>query len=700
MLNAPLTTYRLSAGTVLQGRYEIKEAVAEGGFATVYSGHQRGVDRPIAVKVLNPNGDEEAQKIIEEKFMIEATSSSEIQHPNVVTIYDYGLTETTRQPYIVMELLDGHNVEQALRHYGAMDPQRALRLLLPALEALAEAHRLEIVHRDLKPANLFIVNPGSQREMLKVLDFGIARVRAIHATSSTGNGQLLGSPRYLAPEYLTQRIVTPALDVYQIGLVLVEMLTGTPVVDTKNPYHCIWYHSNGELLVPDDLMVGPLGPIIMGALDPNHAARFANIGALRKALLTVDARRVARPGAARSRLADFAGRVHSAAALQAPSPFDSPTIKRGADPVEPEQEEVFSDPTVPFDMRKHVGALESALAAHARGEVPNYKATPASDPGGALKGEGSGGGGEPLDQLTTSAWASGPLKRSLETPRAPKPMAVSINMPARQPTAPLPSQPTVVKPPGGAPPFARPAAPGAQRRPAASAPAQPVSPLLIASIMILGAFLFASALVCGFGALLYNRKATLDPPPRASGDTPVADGAIEPLAANQGAPTELPVEPAPAAAQPDPTSAAVKVRFNTEPPGATLKEFDAVLGVTPFVLDFTRKGAEGRRLQIELKGYKATYVDLSAQDAPGLTVRLTPEGASPASDRPQPPGGQKGAVGQSSSDVESGKGAGARDAPAQPSQDSKAPLSPKVPKPKGEGGEKAKGGKDSVMGKW
>ena len=308
-MNEPLqrnaNTDHLSPGTVLEGRYALGEVLAEGGFATVYQGRQINIDRPVAVKVLNLNDDLEVQTLVEDKFFIEARSSARIQHPNVVNIIDYGIVEQTRQPFIAMELLEGHHLRDEFVTHGAIEPSRAFALLLPCLEALGEAHRLGIIHRDLKPANLFIQHPGTEREMLKVLDFGVARLWAMQAISKTGNGHLLGSPRYLAPEYLTQNIATPALDVYQMGLIILEMLTGKPVIPTRSPYKCIWHHTHGMLDVPNDLMEGPLRDVILTALDMDHEARYPTADALRRALLGADLVGVETPGYRRITLASF-----------------------------------------------------------------------------------------------------------------------------------------------------------------------------------------------------------------------------------------------------------------------------------------------------------------------------------------------------------------------------------------------------------
>ena len=299
--------HHVPTGTILEGRYEIYRAIAEGGFATVYEGRQLNIDRRVAIKVLNLIDDADVQKLIEEKFVIEARASAQIQHPNVVTIFDYGLMDATRQPYIVMELLEGHHLGDALAEGGAMAPKRAFRLLLPALEALAEAHRLGIVHRDLKPPNLFIVHPGTERELLKVVDFGVARIWAMQAISRTGNGQLLGSPRDLAPEYLAGNVATPALDVYQMTLILLEMLTGHPVVEALNAFECIWAHTHGALPLPVDLMNGPLGPVLLRALDADYEARYPDAAALRKALRDPALAQIQTPGPETRPLSSYVG---------------------------------------------------------------------------------------------------------------------------------------------------------------------------------------------------------------------------------------------------------------------------------------------------------------------------------------------------------------------------------------------------------
>ena len=269
---------QFAVGTQLNGRYEICGVLGKGGTATVYDAFDHVIHREVAVKVVKPvvnsRHPEEDDKNVA-RFQREARASARIVHPNVVTIHDMGVLTGTTQPFIVMEKLAGRNLEEELRDVGRMKPARALRLFSKALDAIALGHEEGIVHRDLKPANLFLVSPGRPAEDVRVLDFGIAWDNWGKRLSATG--QLFGTARYLAPEYLVHQKVTPALDVYQLGLVLVEMLTGTPVMGMdRKPGECIYAHVNGELDVPTRLLDSPLGPVLLAALARDHATRLSN----------------------------------------------------------------------------------------------------------------------------------------------------------------------------------------------------------------------------------------------------------------------------------------------------------------------------------------------------------------------------------------------------------------------------------------
>ena len=160
-------------------------------------------------------------------------------------------------------------------------------LFRPVLDALAEGHRLGIVHKDLKPENLYLVDPGGSRELMKILDFGVARVNSSEVAKLTTAGQLLGTPRYLAPEYIKSQTVSPAIDVYQMALIISEALTGIPAV-TGDPFHAMMLHCSGKLQISSFLLEGPVGDVFRKAISIDPAQRYADCGEFARALDSVE----------------------------------------------------------------------------------------------------------------------------------------------------------------------------------------------------------------------------------------------------------------------------------------------------------------------------------------------------------------------------------------------------------------------------
>ena len=275
-----------SAGTKIDNRYEIISKLGAGGFATVYKARHLLIDRDVALKIMDLQKCESDENFTE-RFLREAKIAGKLHHPNVVTIHDFGFVSETNQPYIAMELLEGYDLDHELLQNGPLSPNRAFALLLPVLEALGEGHRMGIVHKDLKPANLFLTEPGTPHEQLKILDFGVARMESAQASKLTAAGQIMGTPRYLAPEYIQSHIVTPALDVYQMGLIIAEALTAKPVIDGPNPFTTVMLHCNGEYELPEFLDQGPVGDVFHKALCIDYKERFQNCEEFAEALVTV-----------------------------------------------------------------------------------------------------------------------------------------------------------------------------------------------------------------------------------------------------------------------------------------------------------------------------------------------------------------------------------------------------------------------------
>ena len=207
-------------GKTLAGRYLVESPIGVGGMAVVYRARHTLVDRPVAVKIMSQQMARDQS--LRERFRREAKNAAALAHPNIIEIYDYGETESGA-PFMVMELLDGMPLSHLIG-MGPMSPGRVATLGLQMSKGLARAHDFDVIHRDLKPENIFIVNGGPGREIVKLLDFGIAR--SMHDSRLTNAGEIFGTPQYMAPERITSIDAGPTADLYALGIILFEMLTG------------------------------------------------------------------------------------------------------------------------------------------------------------------------------------------------------------------------------------------------------------------------------------------------------------------------------------------------------------------------------------------------------------------------------------------------------------------------------------------
>lgn len=208
-------------GRTIGGRYVIEERVGSGGMATVYRGRHQVIGRDVALKFLSAESANDAEQ--RERFLIEARAANQINHENIIDITDFGETEDG-YVYLVMEYLRGRTLAHET-HKGAMDPGRALRIALQIAHGLGRAHELDVIHRDVKPANVFLIQRGGDPDFVKLLDFGIARLQNLRITN---RDTIMGTPEYMAPEQMRGSTVGPAADLYGLGCVLFEMLTGRP----------------------------------------------------------------------------------------------------------------------------------------------------------------------------------------------------------------------------------------------------------------------------------------------------------------------------------------------------------------------------------------------------------------------------------------------------------------------------------------
>lgn len=215
-------------GTTMAGRYLIENVLGEGGMATVYRARHTLIDRPCAVKILNPALARD--KMVRERFRREAKSAKKLAHPNVIDIFDEGDTGDGTS-FMVMELLDGEPLD-AIVSRGPIPLARALPIMIQVARGIARAHDLEVIHRDLKPENIYIARRDDGTDLVKLLDFGIAR--SMQDSRLTGVGEVFGTPQYMAPERITSIDAGGSQDLYALGVIFFEMVTGTLPFDAND----------------------------------------------------------------------------------------------------------------------------------------------------------------------------------------------------------------------------------------------------------------------------------------------------------------------------------------------------------------------------------------------------------------------------------------------------------------------------------
>lgn len=241
-------SHTLQPGTLIEGRFEILRHLGAGGMGDVYAAQQINVERDVAIKVIKPGQQDE---VALKRFFREARTTSALAHPNTVRVFDFGQTEDGLV-YIVMELLEGRTLKELLIEDNPLRPARVAHILAQACDSLAEAHEKGIIHRDLKPDNLFLKDAAGQKDFLKILDFGIAKFGVSDAASTlSGSGQIVGTPYYMAPEMISGKEATTAVDIYALGAVLYEALGGAPPYLGDNSVEVMFKQITGQ---PPSLM--------------------------------------------------------------------------------------------------------------------------------------------------------------------------------------------------------------------------------------------------------------------------------------------------------------------------------------------------------------------------------------------------------------------------------------------------------------
>ncbi len=273
-----VTGARSREGEEFEGRYRIERVLGEGGFGVVFEATQLSIGRPVALKVLHRRLSSNLQVVA--RFQREARTVAALEHPNIIGVHDFGSTDDGEM-YLVMDFVEGEELKHVLDRECTLDLARLLAIAAQTLDALADAHAAGIIHRDLKPENIRLTQKDRRGEQVRLLDFGIAKVLGGDDShpSITVTGATLGSPRYMSPEQCKAQPLTGASDIYSLGCILYECLTGRPlfVRGAATEYLVAHVQERPEAPVRDGQRVGgPLVDFIATCVAKAPAARPAD----------------------------------------------------------------------------------------------------------------------------------------------------------------------------------------------------------------------------------------------------------------------------------------------------------------------------------------------------------------------------------------------------------------------------------------
>ncbi|MCX4812283.1 protein kinase [Streptomyces sp. NBC_01239] len=279
------------AGRALAGgRYQLRDLLGEGGMASVHLAYDSVLDRQVAIKTLHTElGREQAFR---ERFRREAQAVAKLTHTNIVSVFDTGedALDGTTMPYIVMEYVEGRPLgsvlDEDVRQFGAMPADKALKITADVLAALDISHEMGLVHRDIKPGNVMMTKRG----VVKVMDFGIARAMQSGVTSMTQTGMVVGTPQYLSPEQALGRGVDARSDLYSVGIMLFQLVTGRLPFDADSPLAIAYAHVQEDPVAPSSInrsLPPAVDALVARALKKNPNERFPNAESMRDEALRV-----------------------------------------------------------------------------------------------------------------------------------------------------------------------------------------------------------------------------------------------------------------------------------------------------------------------------------------------------------------------------------------------------------------------------
>lgn len=281
---------RYAGSSLAGGRYQLRDLLGEGGMASVHLAYDTVLDRQVAIKTLHTElGREQSFR---ERFRREAQSVAKLTHTNIVSVFDTGEDDLggATMPYIVMEYVEGKPLgsvlDAAVHQYGAMPSDQALKITADVLAALEISHEMGLVHRDIKPGNVMM----TKRNVVKVMDFGIARAMQSGVTSMTQTGMVVGTPQYLSPEQALGRGVDARSDLYSVGIMLFQLVTGRLPFEADSPLAIAYAHVQEEPVAPSSInrsLPPAIDAIVARALKKNPNERFPTAEAMRDECLRV-----------------------------------------------------------------------------------------------------------------------------------------------------------------------------------------------------------------------------------------------------------------------------------------------------------------------------------------------------------------------------------------------------------------------------
>ncbi|MFI5803438.1 protein kinase [Streptomyces sp. NPDC051561] len=352
------TQGRYAGGSVAGGRYQLRDLLGEGGMASVYLAYDSALDRQVAIKTLHTELGREAA--FRERFRREAQAVAKLSHTNIVSVFDTGEDDLggAQMPYIVMEYVEGQPLGSVLQAdinaHGAMPADKALKITSDVLAALETSHEMGLVHRDIKPGNVMM----TKRNVVKVMDFGIARAMQSGVTSMTQTGMVVGTPQYLSPEQALGRGVDARSDLYSVGIMLFQLLTGRLPFEADSPLAIAYAHVQEEPVAPSSInrTIPPaIDALVARALKKNPNERFPSAAAM----------------------ADECARV-----LSTVQPGAAPMIVPGSGPAQGSGSGVGSAVFPPVDQSGYAqpGSVQTPYQPQTPGPSPYGPATPAPMP--------------------------------------------------------------------------------------------------------------------------------------------------------------------------------------------------------------------------------------------------------------------------------------------------------------------------------